>query len=859
MEKYRGFIVHAFTMNLRHRTSACFIGRCDDGQTFAVIESGTRPGFYLRVTDISNAVTLPEGETATLEAAGMYTMDGEACMRSSWDTTYQLDRARASFEAAGIRTYEADIRHYDRILIDRGIRGSLEIRGNPTPGRHVNRIFLDPDMQPVEWLPRVSCLSVDIETDPETDEIHAVGLSFLPFEESGTVPGTADGCIAREDRLHDGKLREEVLFVGPETGTPLIRSFSDEKSMLEAFVERVTEIDPDIITGWNVLDFDFRIIFERLRHHRIPAFLGRSEEAASYLPGGNGTGDDGDGSRTSSGGSGRSARSDTAIIPGRQLVDGLRLYRASPERPPDYTLETVAQCVLGYGKQEIRNADEDKLAALRRQRIEDPVAFCTYCVRDARLVIEILLHTGLLDLTLRRCLLTGVSLSRAWTSVAAFEMLYISEMHRRGLVAPSLGTDPLPLGDAPGGAILAPRAGVFDNVLLFDFRSLYPSIIRTFNIDPVSHLPDPDLLYPPGPHVSGSGETDEPVGGGPSHAGILEAPNGARFRREPGILPQILGGIFANRTSARDRGDEIASYVYKIIMNSFYGVLGTSGCRFAGSDLAGAITGFGHRILHWSRDFLTERGFSVLYGDTDSLFVLSGLPPGTPVGELARLGASVCSELNDALTLSLRERYETESYLELRFEKIYGRFFIPPIRGETGGVVGRSKGYAGLVVTEEGSAADSAIDVKGMEAIRRDWTELAQRFQMDLLRMLFSRVPADEIREYCEDLQREILSGRLDSRLIYVKALRKNLGRYTRSQPPHVKAAQLLPPAERQGLIRYVMTTEGPQPEGRTTAPIDYAHYLEKQIKPIAGSFSEVLGIDLENLFGADRQMWLFG
>src|SRR5690554_5673271 len=113
METYRGFIVHAFTLHLGKRTSACFVGRCDDGETFAVIDSTTRPGFYLRVTDTARAVALPEGESATLEAAGMYTMDGEACMRASWDSLGRCERARAAFASAGIRTYEADIRHYD--------------------------------------------------------------------------------------------------------------------------------------------------------------------------------------------------------------------------------------------------------------------------------------------------------------------------------------------------------------------------------------------------------------------------------------------------------------------------------------------------------------------------------------------------------------------------------------------------------------------------------------------------------------------------------------------------------------------------------------------------------------------------
>jgi len=105
---------------------------------------------------------------------------------------------------------------------------------------------------------------------------------------------------------------------------------------------------------------------------------------------------------------------------------------------------------------------------------------------------------------------------------------------------------------------------------------------------------------------------------------------------------------------------------------------------------------------------------------------------------------------------------------------------------------------------------------------------------------------------------KDLFAGRLDHTLVYRKALRKPVDSYTRSTPPHVKAAALLDPGSRRGLIRYLVTTQGPQPLGRLSAPIDYEHYLEKQLKPIASTFTEVLGADLYQLFGAGRQLSLF-
>ena len=142
-----------------------------------------------------------------------------------------------------------------------------------------------------------------------------------------------------------------------------------------------------------------------------------------------------------------------------------------------------------------------------------------------------------------------------------------------------------------------PWHGLHDNVWVFDFKSLYPSVIRTFNIDPLSYVESPA-----------------------PQADLIETPGGA-FRREPAILPRLLDDLFPRREAARQAGDEVASHAIKILMNSFYGVLGTPACRFYNPALANSITGMGREILLWSKRWFEAAGFVVLYGDTDSLFV----------------------------------------------------------------------------------------------------------------------------------------------------------------------------------------------------------------------------------------------
>jgi len=358
------------------------------------------------------------------------------------------------------------------------------------------------------------------------------------------------------------------------------------------------------------------------------------------------------------------------------------------------------------------------------------------------------------------------------------------------------------VGTSPGGGIITSRAGIYDSVLAFDYKSLYPSIMRTFNIDPLSRVPR-DVVAPP--------------------ESVIEAPNGARFRREPGILPEILAQFFASRAEARRHGAERTAYAYKIVMNSFYGVLGTGSCRFASPDLAGAITTLGQHFLFWTRDLVSSLGYEVIYGDTDSIFVRSGRPRGEGREPLEALGRELCAAVNERVSTYVKEKWELESRLELEFEAVYLRFFMPPMRtqapaheeGEEGESRGRAKGYAGLRADPSGER----VEIVGMEAVRHDWTELAHELQRELLGWVFRDVPAQEVTERLRSFVVSLRAGERDRELVYRRALRKPAEAYVKSSPPHARAAMLLPPEERSGVIRYVWTTEGPQPESRLTAP----------------------------------------
>src|SRR5690606_21862639 len=316
---------------------------------------------------------------------------------------------------------------------------------------------------------------------------------------------------------------------------------------------------------------------------------------------------------------------------------------------------------------------------------DDLAAFALYARTDARLAWDIVHRLSLVSLAFERSQLAGMMPDRVAASIASFDFVYLSELRKLSLVAPTVRS-----GDArvhaaqQGGHVLEPLAGLHRNVWVFDFRSLYPSVIRTFNIDPLSYVPDPS-------------PADD----------LIRTPAGA-FRREPGILPRLLDELFPRRVQAIAEGDKVAAHAIKILMNSFYGVLGTPACRFYNPALANSITGTGKELLLWSKRWFEKKGLRVLYGDTDSLFVESARDE-----EAAREhGARLAAELNSELARYLRERWGVESRLELKLEKLYLRLFLPTARHSAKGA---SKRYVGL-------KQDGELEFVGMEVVRSDWT-----------------------------------------------------------------------------------------------------------------------------------------
>ncbi|NOZ80338.1 MAG: DNA polymerase II [DPANN group archaeon] len=770
----KGFVVYPTYKIENNEARVYLFGRLEDGKSFLVKRS-FRPYFFIPAKDLEKAKSLG---TFSSEATTLQNLDRQQVVKIVLSIPKDVPELRKRFADEGIPSYEADIRFAYRFLLDHDIKGGIEISGNGEPGDRVDMVFDEPDLQPARFMPTLRTLSFDIETDSKGKQLYAISLY------------SADRQLAEVLLISDKKLRNTT-------------SYPDEKSLLRAFTQKLLAYDPDIITGWNVIDFDLKVLKALYEKHHLPFSFGRIDwDNRLRLT------DD-------------FFRASSADIPGRMVLDGITLLKDSFIRIQDYKLNTAAQVFLGERK---LVEGTERYKEIERMFAEDQQKLADYNLQDSRLVIDILEKSGVVKLSILRSLLTGMQLDRVRASIASLDGIYLPLLRKRGYVAPtSVYTEKAER--IKGGFVRESKPGIYDHVIVLDFKSLYPSIMRTFNIDPLSFVPHP-----------------------PKHLDkkeYIRAPNGAVFRNDDGLLPSILQDLWRQRDKAKQEKDKLASHAIKILMNSFFGVLASPNCRFFSLEMSNGITHFGQHFIKMTAERIEKQGYDVIYGDTDSIFVSLDVKDAK---EAERIGLRIQDEINVFFRKHISEHYHRESFMELEFEKIYRKFLMPKQRGSDRG---SKKRYAGLLI-KDGKEEMSFV---GLEFVRRDWTALAKEFQLNLLGKVFHDEPvADYVRKFVVDLR----SGKHDDLLVYRKALRKGLAEYTKTTPPHVKAARKMKKVT-SSIIEYVMTLNGPEPLESLKSPIDYDHYIEKQLKPIADSILGFYGETFEHLSGRIRQQTLEG
>ena len=762
----KGFITNATYKVEKDKSYVQLYGKLQNGESF-LVENPYKPYFYIKQSDQKKAEKLAP---LKYEKTQVENFDSELLTKVTLPSPRMVPEIRSLFGDKKIAYYEADIKFANRYLIDNNILSSIKIEGTSEKSQRVKNVYTDVKISPTNYFPELKVLSIDIETDKKAKQLYSIALY--------------------------GKNFQKVLLI-KKTKVKNAICFPNSQSLLQHFRNLIIEYDPDIITGWNFIDFDLKFLKYEASKHNLKLDMGRGEgDTRLYI-------------RDSF------FQDSSAAIPGRVVLDGIAMLKNSFVKLPDYKLATAAK---EFTKDKKIFEGSNRYKQIDNAYKEDIQTFIDYNLLDAKLAYNIIHNSTVLDLTIQRSLLTGIQLDRVSGSISSFDSLYLRELKKRKIAAPT-GEYGEREERITGGFVRDSKPGIYDNIIVLDFKSLYPSIIRTFNIDPWAYAPNTK---------------------GIKSSELIQAPNKAHFKRKEGILPNIIEKLWLQRDKAKKASDPLASNAIKILMNSFFGVLANPICRFYSREISNAITHFGQHLIKLCAEESEKLGFEVIYGDTDSIFVQSNHDSYTESKKNAKL---LESKLNTFFKTHIKKEYNLTSYLEIEFEKIFKKFFMPHVRGSTRGA---KKRYAGLLEKD----GKDQLEFTGLESVRSDWTDLAKQFQYKLLLKLFKGEKIEQfIAKFCDELK----DGNHDHLLIYRKSIRKPVEEYTKTTPPHIKAARKAG-ITGVGKIEYVITARGPEIAKEKNTRIDYDHYIDKQIKPIANSLLSFFDKDFDDILKTTKQ-----
>jgi DNA polymerase-2 len=743
--------------------------------------------FFIRQSDAAQVTQLMQGwNGVSIKPLELKTFKFETVSGVYFESQQALYRARDLLAQQQIPCYESDIRPAERFLNERFITASIDV-----DAEYSSQTIENVRLKPGDYTPNFEVMSIDIETDYQNDALFSI--AFVSQQVNKT------------------------LMIGAGLDSEYIEFVADEGALLKRWIEWVEKIDPDIFIGWNLVNFDFRLLQKKSQTLKIPLAIGRANSIPAW----------------------RKAQTDTEhyfiSIPGRVVLDGIDTLKSATYNFASFALDSVGRELLGRGKLIQGQEKLDplfKAKEIKRQFHQDKTTLAAYNLEDCQLVWDIFEKADLINFSIERARLTGLEMDKVGGSVAAFDNLYLPRLHRKGFIAPNIGDYQGELS-APGGYVMDSKPGLHDSVLVLDYKSLYPSIIRTFKVDPYARI------------AAKNAEASD----------VVEGFDGASFSKTENILPDIIADLWQARDRAKQEKNAALSQAIKIIMNSFYGVLGTSGCRIHDSRLTSSITKRSHEIILQTVKLIEAEGYEVIYGDTDSVFV--SLHQATDNTRAESIGNNLVGLINQYWQDHLKQNYGIESYLEMEFETHFNQFFMPTVRGSE---QGSKKRYAGLIDDGQGNRT---IHYKGLETVRTDWTKLARIFQQNLYQLVFD---GDEYGDYVRQTVDDLRTGKFDGQLIYRKRLRKKLSEYVKNIPPHAQAAIKAEAIFKQNgspsryrnksWIEYVITLSGAETLECQDSKLDYDHYIEKQLTPIADTILNAIGSSMEAVAGLQQDLF---
>ncbi|MCX6773366.1 MAG: DNA-directed DNA polymerase [Candidatus Micrarchaeota archaeon] len=692
---------------------------------------------------------------------------------------YDVPHVSAAIAAMKHPCYENNIPFGRRYLIDRDLTPFMKIIYE-REGKFIKRIIAKKDAAV-----QLRTMAYDIETynpkgmpRPDKDEIIMISYEF------------------------GGK---RFVLTSKKIDRDFVVYCKDEREMIKKFLEAIKENDVEVLLGYNDTVFDLPYLKARADVNGIDFSIGR----------------DGSSFRVR-----RQGIRDVAEITGRIHIDLYPLVRfmgfIGAFKISKYTLENAYEELTGKKKLMVvkleiwKMWDDPKLAPL----------LADYSRFDSVATMEI--GNVLLPSQIEMSRVTRLPLFDTANATAGqlVESLLMHKSAQYKTIIPNKPDDAMAqereLGPIKGAFVKLPQPGIYENMVVFDFRGLYPSIITAHNIDPFTlnppaSVPDSDCYI---------------------------SPNGHRFKKTPrGLIPTVLEEILQVRGALKTQLKKIEKDTpeyemlfarqqsLKILANSYYGYLAYPRSRWYSRDCGESVTAWGRHFIQDTIDKGEKTGFNVLYGDTDSIFLLMGK-----------------KSKDDAMQFMKKINAELPGDMELELEGFYPRGVFVTKKNAEG--AGAKKKYA--LIGEDGR-----IKIRGFELVRRDWSAVAKNTQRGVLEAILKHGSKEMAVKVVKDMIVRLKEGKvpLEELTIYTQ-MKKDPRKYD-IKSPEVSAAQKGIAAgmqiEKGSMIGYVITKTGKTISEKAyvvemAKDYDPNYYIDNQILPSVLKILKELGYSEDDL-----------
>ncbi len=609
-----------------------------------------------------------------------------------------------------------------------------------------------------------------------------------------------------------------ITYKEPEEKKDYYVIVKSEYELFKKFEETIKEYDPDILVGYNSNNFDLWYLYERAKVLNYKFTIGWDRKGFIYA---------------------KKGEDKKFRITGIQHIDFYDFVvhiLGGQLQSTTYSLDEVAKELLGEGKIEISWEELYKIWTSGKN-VEK---LLEYNLKDAELTYKLFEKFKTILFELTRIVGQNLDDVAHMTYGQLVEWYLIRRSRDFNEIVPNRPKqEEVQRRKAityKGAYVFEPKPGLYTNVVVYDFRSLYPSIIILHNVSP-------DTLKCEHEECKSNGIT-------------VETSIGKWYvwfcTKRIGFIPSVLKEIFEERAELKRRLKTLPKdseeyrlldarqYSLKILANATYGYMGFPNARWYCLDCAAAITAWGRKYISFVAEEAKKRGFKIIYGDTDSIFIQVNNKE-----EALKFLEYINSKLKKPMELELEDFYPRGIFVSKRTELLEGA----------------KKKYA--LINEKGE-----IKLRGFETVRRDWAEIAKETQRKVIEILLKEGDVEKAIRYVQEVIDNLKKHKVPvEKLILYEQLRKPLEEY-KVEAPHVVAAKKLKqrgfPVGQGTVVSYIICKGGERIRDKVRLPdevkpedYDPEYYIEHQVIPAVEKIFEAVGVPKERLLSKGQKTLL--